>query len=67
MRQSPKLAGGAVLASIVSLFTTTASAQPPSAAASGRFPVVIVVPRCVKAPPGDLQLARQRMKEVENG
>jgi hypothetical protein len=54
MRQSPKLASGAVVASVVELFAVTAWAQP-SADASSRFPVVIAVPRCVKAPPGDLQ------------
>ena len=55
MRQSPKLAGGTVAASVFSVFGSTALAQPPPAAASDRFPVVIVVPRCVKAPVGDLQ------------
>jgi hypothetical protein len=55
MTQSRKLVGGAAVASIFSLFVSTASAEPPPAAASGRFPVLIVVPRCVKAPMGDLQ------------
>jgi hypothetical protein len=55
MKQSPKIAGGVIAGSIVSLLVSTAYADPPPAAGSGRFPVVIVVPRCIKAPAPDLQ------------
>src|SRR5689334_7065112 len=48
MKPSPKTVGGAV-GIAVALFVATARAQPPSAPAS-RFPVTIILPRCVKAP-----------------
>jgi hypothetical protein len=55
MKPSAKFVGVGIAGSIVGLWASTAFAQPPSAAGAGRFPVVIVVPRCVKAPAPDLQ------------
>jgi hypothetical protein len=62
MRHPPKLVGRAI-AAIASIFASTASAEQPSATGSGRFPVLIVLPRCVKAPTPDLQ----RIVSVELG
>src|SRR5690348_7784781 len=53
MKPSPKTVGGAV-GMAVAVFVATARAEPPTAPAS-RFPVMIVLPRCVKAPAPDLQ------------
>jgi hypothetical protein len=39
----------------MSVFAGTAHAVPPPAPSSNRLPVVVIVPRCVKAPAADLQ------------
>jgi hypothetical protein len=53
--KASRLIGGVIAGSIVSIFVSTADAEAPSAAGAARFPVLIVVPRCVKAATADLQ------------
>jgi hypothetical protein len=55
MKPSPKIVAGAVAVALVSLFPCAANAEPPLSSRSGPFPVVIIVPRCIKAPAPDLQ------------
>ncbi|HMJ54855.1 MAG TPA: hypothetical protein VK540_22395 [Polyangiaceae bacterium] len=53
--KASRLIGGVIAGSMVSIFVSTADAEAPSAAGAGRFPVLIVVPHCVKAATADLQ------------
>jgi hypothetical protein len=61
MKHSLKIVGGAMAGTLVSLFAvfavfaSTARAEPAPAVNPNRFPVLIVVPNCVKAPAPDLQ------------
>ena len=55
MRPSPKSILGAIVGSCLGFYAVSASAEAPPVPAPGRLPVVIVVPRCAKAPVADLQ------------
>jgi hypothetical protein len=55
MKHSPKMLGGAAVGTIVGFFVSTVRAEAPPPSTQRRFPVAIVVARCVKMPPPDLQ------------